>query len=621
MIPTSSDALLWISRFPELSLLGKATIIVAIGLAAAGLAARARASVRHLLLAATFASVVALPLVARFAPEIAIPLVSVAAPPDVTPAPTARVSRVAPSLAAGAAAASGVSSGWPAVSSIQVARAAWTIGTIAFLVSLAFALWRVRHLRRTGLPWRETDDAVRSLAADAGLNRPVDVLLHEDVASPLTFGTRHPVIVLPTDARAWGDADLRRAIVHELEHVTRGDWVVQLAARAVCAAYWFHPLVWVAFRRLNLEAERACDDAVVAKEESMEYAEQLVSLAARLSAVHAQPTLGMANRSDLSVRVTSLLDAEQRRGRAGLGVAVSAVGAAALMVVTVAPVRAVATRVEMTSVVTAALPSPAQAPPPASAQGRRQRGLDVVTVAPVRAVATRVEMTPAVTAASPSPAQAPPPARPQASWQRGLDRELYEAAESGDIDGVNKTLAAGANVNAAIHGDGSALIAAARKGHIEMARLLLGRGANPDLGVRGDGTPLIAAAGRGDIEMARLLLDSGANPNTGLEGDGSPLIAASGGGQLAMMEFLLARGAELELVVRGDENPLIKACETGKLASVKWLVQRGADVNARVLVNETYGGAFVEWRTPLVMARRNGHADIVAFLISAGARE
>jgi bla regulator protein blaR1 len=576
MIPTPAEALLWISRFPELSLLSKATIIVAIGLAAAGLAARARASVRHLLLAVTFASVVALPLVTRFAPEIAIPLVSVAAPPDVAPAPTARVSGVAPSSAAGASGASGVSTGWPAVSSIQVARAAWTIGTLAFLASLAFALWRLRHLRRTGLPWRETYDAVRSLAADAGLNRPVDVLLHEGVASPLTFGTRHPVIVLPTDARAWGDADLRRAIVHELEHVTRGDWAVQVAARAVCAAYWFHPLVWVAWRRLSLEAERACDDAVVAKEESMEYAEQLVSLAARMSAVHTMPTLGMANRSDLSARVTSLLDAEQRRGRAGLGAAASAVAAAALM---------------------------------------------VVTVAPVRAVATRVETTPAVTAATPSQAQAPPSVSPQGRRPRGLDRDLYEAAESGDIDGVNKMLAAGANVNAAINGDGSALIAAARRGHLEMARLLLDRGANPDLGVRGDGSPLIAAAGRGDMEMAQLLLDRGANPNTGLEGDGSPLIAASGGGQLAMMGFLLARGAELELVVRGDENPLIKACETGKLASVRWLVQRGANVNARVLVNETYGGAFIEWRTPLVMARRNGHADIVAFLISAGARE
>jgi beta-lactamase regulating signal transducer with metallopeptidase domain/ankyrin repeat protein len=613
-----------------------------LGLMAAGLAARARASVRHLLLAVTFASVLALPLVSRFAPEIAIPLVSVAAPPDVTLAPTAGDSRVAPSSAVGAAAPVGVSTGWPAISWIQVARAAWTVGTVAFLASLALVLWRLRHLRRTGLPWRETYDAVQSLAADAGLNRPVDVLLHEGVASPLTFGTRHPVIVLPTDARAWDEADLRRAIVHELEHVTRGDWAVHVAARAICAAYWFHPLVWVTWRRLSLEAERACDDAVVAKEESMEYAEQLVSLAKRLSAVHAQPTLGMANRSDLSARVTSLLDAGQRRGRAGLGVAASAVGAAVLMVVTVAPVRAVATIVEMATAVAAAPAQPtlgmfnrsdlsARVGPlvaPDTRRGRASLGvaasaidaasLMVMTVAPMRADATSVEIAPAVAADRPSQA---PPASQQGRAQRGLDRELYEAAAGGNIDGVIQMLAAGANVNAAINGDGSPLIAAARKGHMEMARLLLDRGANPDLGVKGDGSPLIAAAGRGHMEMAQLLLDRGANPNTGIEGDGSPLIAASGGGQLAMMEFLLARGAELELVVRGDENPLIKACETGKLASARFLVQRGADVNARVFVNEIYNGVVNEWRTPLVMARRNGHADIVAFLLSAGARE
>lgn len=575
MIPTSAEAVLWLSRFPELSILSKATIIIAMGLSATALTtrARARASVRHLLLAVTFASVVALPLVATFLPQIAIPVVSLAAPPDVTPASAAGVSRVVPRPAVGAAAATDASPRWPAISWIQVARVAWIIGTVAYLASLAVVLWRLRHLRRTGVPWRETYDAVQSLAADAGLNRPVDVVTHEGVASPLTFGTRRPVIVLPPDARAWDKADLRRAIVHELEHVTRGDWAAHLAARAVCAAYWFHPPVWMAWRRLTLEAERACDDAVIANEDGVEYAEQLVSLATRLSAVYAQPTLGMANRSDLSARVTSLLDARQRRGRASLGMAVSAVGAAALI---------------------------------------------VAAVAPAHAVATWVAMTPAPAGASPSLA---PPASAQWRSQRALDRQLYQAAANGDMDGVNDMLAVGANVNAAINGDGSPLIAAARKGHMEMARLLLDRGANPDLGVTGDGSPLIAAAARGDMEMARLLADRGANPNTGVEGDGSPLIVASGRGQQAMMDFLLARGAEIELVVRGDENPLIKACESGQLAAAKWLVERGADVNARVFVKESYGGMVSEWRTPLSMARRNGHAAVVSFLLSVGARE
>ena len=82
------------------------------------------------------------------------------------------------------------------------------------------------------------------------------------------------------------------------------------------ACYWFHPLVWIAWRRLCLEAERACDDAVVQCSAHTDYAEQLVSLAERLTA-QPQPALGMAKRSDLSARVSALLDARQRRGQAG----------------------------------------------------------------------------------------------------------------------------------------------------------------------------------------------------------------------------------------------------------------------------------------------------------------
>jgi ankyrin repeat protein len=324
---------------------------------------------------------------------------------------------------------------------------------------------------------------------------------------------------------------------------------------------------------MSLEAERACDDAVVAREESTEYAEQLVALAARLNAADAQPTLGMANRSDLSARVSALLDAGQRRGRAGAGAALGAIGVMAIMVVAVAPVRAIPV---------------ADATAAAIVEDGGQR--------PLRSGIDRVT--------------------------RALDRELYEAAEAGDIDGINEMLAAGANVNAAISGDGSPLIAAARRGSLDVARLLLDRGADPNLGVDGDGSPLIAAAERGDMAMAQLLLDRGANPNTGVQGDGGPLIAAAGEGRVAMIELLLSRGAEIDLVVPGDENPLIKACEADQLAVVKLLVSRGADVNARVWADFYRNGQSTgEWRTPLSMARRGGHADIVAFLIGAGARE
>jgi ankyrin repeat protein len=182
--------------------------------------------------------------------------------------------------------------------------------------------------------------------------------------------------------------------------------------------------------------------------------------------------------------------------------------------------------------------------------------------------------------------------------RRTLSITLLEFADEGHIEGVMRMLDAGADVNAEIPGDGSPLIVAADEGHLDVVRLLLDRGANPNIAVPGDGSPLIAAAGEGHIDVVQLLLDRGANVNQ---------------------------------VVDGDENALIQASDEGHLDIVKLLVSRGADVNAGVWVEawrwtsdgfrEPAPQSLSQYRTPLSVARREGHVDIVAYLISAGARD
>ena len=559
-----AQAAVTLSQFADVAMVVKATALIGIGLAAVRLAARSRASVRHLVLAATFAALLALPLAAAY--SLDIPL-SVPADRPRRAAPARAID--APRVTARAVPASEAATPrfLPVVPWTGLARALWVAGAAVFLFRLAWVLWRLRRLRRTAIPWPQMKGVLQPLAAEAGVERPVDVVLHEEVPLPLTFGTRRPVLVLPLDARGWNDGDLRRAFVHELEHVRRRDWAVQTAARAACAAWWFHPLVWVAWRRMCLEAERACDDAVVAREESVDYAEQLVMLARRLSAAHAQPGLGMANRSDLSTRVSALLDGGQRRGRAGLGVLMGAVVAASSLLLSVAPLRAVA-----------------------------------VPSAPSR------------------PASAAATTGQQARGQRALDGDLYEASLHGSRDAVSALIQAGANVNAVIAGDGSPLIGAVRSGRRDVVDLLLDRGAKPDLAVIGDGTALIAAAQAGRVDLVRLLIDRGADPNVGCVGDGSPLIAAAAANRFDIVALLLDRGADIELVVPGDENALIQASEAGSLEVVRLLLRRGANVNARVWADGG-GQKQGEWRTPLGMARRGAHDAVVAFLISAGARE
>jgi bla regulator protein blaR1 len=332
--------LLAVSDSIELSIIAKATVVLGLALLAVRSFRRTRASVRHVVLASAFGVLVVLPAVVRVLPPVAVPVpvtaesdpiprrlfvVDDAAAPhllrvlDVTPAP----GRIPPA--------------WMAMS----LRSAWIAIAALFLVPVAIVLWRLHQLRRGGVPWSRGEPLLRTLAAQAGVRRSIDVLLHERIAAPLTCGFARPAIVLPIDAADWSDADIRRAIVHELEHVRRGDWPLQLAARVVCALYWFHPLAWIAWRHLCLESERACDDAVLRSAEGTEYAAQLVTLASRLSHGAMRPMLSMASRSDLSTRIRAVLDSRQSRGRAGLVNASVTIAVAGLVVCALSPLRAV----------------------------------------------------------------------------------------------------------------------------------------------------------------------------------------------------------------------------------------------------------------------------------------
>jgi uncharacterized protein (TIGR03435 family) len=335
--------LLLLSSSLAASILGKATLIATLGLIGAWLTRRSPAAVRHAVLAASLAVLLALPVASILIAPVRISLPASTqewAPPSLFPAPM-DAAQPAAAMDASVVAASAAQR-WRGLSPSAVLLAVWIAGVAFFLLRMIFGLQQVRALRRFGLPWREGQSIVNQLALDAGIHRNVEVLLHESLSVPVTCGFVRPAIVLPPDTQAWEAEDLNRAIVHELEHVRRFDWTSHCLARIARAVYWFHPLVWVAWRQFALEAERSCDDAVLARSEATAYADQLVGLARRLSAAQESPALAMANRSDLSARVGSVLDGRRARGRAGaLLVAVSCAVAVAI-VLTVSPLRMVA---------------------------------------------------------------------------------------------------------------------------------------------------------------------------------------------------------------------------------------------------------------------------------------
>ncbi len=72
-----------------------------------------------------------------------------------------------------------------------------------------------------------------------------------------------PRILLPSHAHEWSEARIHAVLGHEIAHIQRHDWLVQIAAEAIRAIYWFNPVFWLACRRLRRESEQACDDAVL----------------------------------------------------------------------------------------------------------------------------------------------------------------------------------------------------------------------------------------------------------------------------------------------------------------------------------------------------------------------
>jgi TonB family protein len=164
--------------------------------------------------------------------------------------------------------------------------------------------------------WERCDLLAREIARAYRINRPVRLLVGSDLATPMTWGLLKPTIILPQAARTWADDRLRVVLSHELAHVRRGDWASQLAAELLRAVYWFNPFAWMASRRLRLDSEHACDDAVLnAGVAAPAYATHLLDLARASSRRRDawSPALPVARPSGLERRVRAMLNTDLDR--------------------------------------------------------------------------------------------------------------------------------------------------------------------------------------------------------------------------------------------------------------------------------------------------------------------
>jgi beta-lactamase regulating signal transducer with metallopeptidase domain len=144
---------------------------------------------------------------------------------------------------------------------------AWALGACVAMMRLAAGLWRLRRLRRSCIPIvaadADVDPAVRKTVDAIGAS--VTIATSEYVRVPAAIGFWKPTIVLPAWAlRELPPKDLNVILLHEFAHLRRGDDWTNLIQKIVRALFFFHPAVWWIEKRLSVEREMACDDAVLA---------------------------------------------------------------------------------------------------------------------------------------------------------------------------------------------------------------------------------------------------------------------------------------------------------------------------------------------------------------------
>jgi len=106
--------------------------------------------------------------------------------------------------------------------------------------------------------------SVDRLRASVRLRRPVQVVAHPSVVSPVVYGLWFPTLLIPADFADHHTADqIRWMLLHELAHVQRWDTLVRLFQRIVHFAFFFHPVVWIANMLIDRQREFACDDTAV----------------------------------------------------------------------------------------------------------------------------------------------------------------------------------------------------------------------------------------------------------------------------------------------------------------------------------------------------------------------
>jgi TonB family protein len=171
-------------------------------------------------------------------------------------------------------------------------------GIVARLIWLGAGFWRLRRYRLNSRPL----EPALSWGVEA------DLRISADVSSPVTFGFRKPVVLLPGHFPDLDPAMQDAVLCHEILHIRRGDWVFTLAEELVRCVFWFHPAIWWLLGEIGLAREQAVDQEAIEMTKSRDgYLDALLAIAGAPPQMDLAPAPLFLRKRHLKQRVVSIM--------------------------------------------------------------------------------------------------------------------------------------------------------------------------------------------------------------------------------------------------------------------------------------------------------------------------
>ena len=180
---------------------------------------------------------------------------------------------------------------------------------------------------RQSPPWRDTSIACRPGGTRSVtrfridnhcqwfgrlINRPVQLAVMGSIQIPMLYGWLNPVILLPdSQVQRWSPEQIRHILCHELAHLKRHDILIAHITTVLQILHWFNPLMWMAFYKIRLDREVACDAIALnhlGRDQSKSYGATILSLLENISTENLLPmTVGIVeSKKNLRRRLISI---------------------------------------------------------------------------------------------------------------------------------------------------------------------------------------------------------------------------------------------------------------------------------------------------------------------------